>query len=243
VAQKRIYLSDLHVGGGGRADDFGFDAETAFVQLVYDTPDAEFVLVGDIFELWQFGSQEIRNAHPAFFTVLERIRDRLVLIPGNHDMVLDWMQGYRIERSYYVVDGVLSIHGHQHDRYNRAGSRSIGRLITGFLGYVEKAGWENVDEVLGGLWRKISTRRQSYEQFLETIASARGVDGVIYGHIHMPYGNTLESGLHVYNCGMWTTDFVHGYPYILQDSGKIVLKWTKGDSYAEQVQGLDQARA
>ena len=48
-----LCISDLHMGNGLRGDDFG-DNDTKLLKWIWKMQPHEVILVGDIFELWQF---------------------------------------------------------------------------------------------------------------------------------------------------------------------------------------------
>jgi UDP-2,3-diacylglucosamine pyrophosphatase LpxH len=86
-----VLFSDLHLGNGGKADNFRENEETLEMALKYYR-DRRFklVLVGDIEELWQFGLEEVRSRY--YSSIYRAIRDfgdsNVFRIFGNHDG--DW---------------------------------------------------------------------------------------------------------------------------------------------------------
>jgi len=88
---KYVLFSDLHLGDGGKADDFCENEETLMIALAYYLEQGfKLILVGDIEELWQFGLEEVRSRYfPTIYKAFKTFGDldRLRLY-GNHDG--DW---------------------------------------------------------------------------------------------------------------------------------------------------------
>jgi UDP-2,3-diacylglucosamine pyrophosphatase LpxH len=88
---KYVLFSDLHLGDGGKADDFCENEETLMIALAYYLERGfKLILVGDIEELWQFGLEEVRSRYfPTIYKAFKTFGDldRLRLY-GNHDG--DW---------------------------------------------------------------------------------------------------------------------------------------------------------
>lgn len=86
--RKIVLFSDLHVGGGGKADDFR-NNQGVFERALdhYRKNDFTVVLLGDIEELWQFDLKEIVKKYDS--GVYRRLRafpkDRFYRVHGNHD--------------------------------------------------------------------------------------------------------------------------------------------------------------
>lgn len=162
--KKYILFSDLHLGNGGKADDFCMNEATMLIALAhYRKEGFELVLVGDIEELWQFALEEVRSRY--FSTIYKAIRafpDVLVhRIFGNHDG--DWnkvcidptkshpvqpgiaAEGIRVKNA----DGNLPIlicHGHQGDIESDRGawsSRFFVRCYRFFEPLLRKLGKKN----------------------------------------------------------------------------------------------------
>ena len=98
--RAKIFLSDLHVGGGGVSDDFSEEKENTFVQLLTELTEqyesgSELILLGDIFDLIE---QDIEDSSIAVETAMAAHQDtvnalnewllnknKLFYITGNHD--------------------------------------------------------------------------------------------------------------------------------------------------------------
>lgn len=99
----KIFLSDLHVGDGGPADDFTPEKEKTFIKLVNElsrtyAKGSELIMLGDIFDLIEQKEKDpvkaIKysvNKHHAFVTALRSWLvkgNKLFYITGNHDHAL-----------------------------------------------------------------------------------------------------------------------------------------------------------
>jgi len=127
---RYVLVSDLHLGHGGKADDFRRNEATLALALdYYDANRFVLVLLGDTEELWQFDIAEIKARYEE--SIYRRIRgfapDRLWRVFGNHDF--EW--GSPLDpalpdpaRTHGVPEGIkltdvagrpriLLVHGHQ----------------------------------------------------------------------------------------------------------------------------------
>jgi UDP-2,3-diacylglucosamine pyrophosphatase LpxH len=89
--QRYALISDLHLGNGGKADDFTHNRSALLRALsLYDRNGYTLILLGDIEELWQFDLTAITTAYDD--TVYRKIRamgdERVMRVFGNHD--LEW---------------------------------------------------------------------------------------------------------------------------------------------------------
>ena len=142
----RVYyvISDLHIGGDEQLEDVEFMPELlAFLDRLATTDeDAELVINGDAFGLWEFTTAEgiekfelLERMYPELFAALRETgaNVRITLLPGNHDHELAAYDEYIERFAAYNVDLVpeQSItrwvggrvihfeHGHQRDPNNR----------------------------------------------------------------------------------------------------------------------------
>lgn len=111
--QRRIIISDLHLGAGDRLDDFAADAELAhfITSYVMNGEPTELILNGDTFEFLQVCLPDIADndwseaaaarrlqtilaAHPIVVAALRRFvadpAQRLTVLIGNHDFELHY---------------------------------------------------------------------------------------------------------------------------------------------------------
>ncbi len=145
-AGDRVYyvISDLHIGGDEQLENVEFlDELLEFLGRLEQTDeDAELVINGDAFGLWEVTTVEgiekfdvLEETYPELFEQLRATGEHvpITLLPGNHDHELaahdeyverfaaynvDLVQGKAITRP--VGDRVIHFeHGHQHDPNNR----------------------------------------------------------------------------------------------------------------------------
>ncbi len=142
--QVYYVISDLHIGGDEQLEEVPFlDELLSFLQRLEQTDeDAELVINGDMFGLWEFTDLEgiekfdaLEETYPELFEQLRRTGENIsiTLLPGNHDHELVAYDAYRERLAAYNVDLVTdpSItrpvgdrtihfeHGNQQDPNNR----------------------------------------------------------------------------------------------------------------------------
>jgi len=142
----RVYyvISDLHIGGDEQLEEVEFlDELLGFLEGLEDTEEnAELVINGDAFGLWEFTTvegmakfDEIETAYPELFAQLEATGENIdiTLLPGNHDHELAAYDEYVERFADYNVDLIPEIsierrvgnrvihfeHGNQQDPNNR----------------------------------------------------------------------------------------------------------------------------
>ncbi len=96
MAKCYYFISDLHIGGDEALGVCDYEAElVAFLQkLAGQKEDAELVIVGDIFGMWEFtnikGPEKLQALMQQFPNIFEAFREagekiKITLLPGNHD--------------------------------------------------------------------------------------------------------------------------------------------------------------
>lgn len=188
-----VILSDLHVGDGGRGDDFRANAPLVLhaLQRYYLRRDFHLVLNGDIEDELKFRPAAIRRAWPEFFSLTGRFAraNRLLRIAGNHDADLGPRgpdgAAPRREATVLSLHGGLRMfvfHGHQASnlgmaltRINRIGSHWIMRPL-GLPNYTVSHS---------------NPKRILYERRVYDFARERGLLAVI-GHTHRPLFESLS---------------------------------------------------
>ncbi|MEF3274720.1 MAG: UDP-2,3-diacylglucosamine diphosphatase [Chloroflexus sp.] len=123
--RRRIVLSDLHLGGGDRRDDFCDDEVLiAFLDHYLSREPTELILAGDTFEFLQVSLpdiaddewsqraaarrlQAIIDAHPEVITALRRFiqqeGNQLTILIGNHDFELHYPAAKEVLRRALAV--------------------------------------------------------------------------------------------------------------------------------------------
>jgi len=137
-------ISDLHIGGDEQLEEVEFLEELlAFLARLAETDeDAELVINGDAFGLWEFTGIDgvakfdaLLETYPELFEQLRRTGEnvRVTMVPGNHDHELAAYDAYVERFAAYNVDLVQDEsvtrrvgdrvvhfeHGHQRDPNNR----------------------------------------------------------------------------------------------------------------------------
>ena len=147
-SDERVYyvISDLHIGGDEQLEEVEFLGElTDFLdQLAGTDEDAELIINGDAFGLWEFTTAEgiekfeiLEETYPDLFEAFRETGEEIpiTLLPGNHDHELAAYDEYIERFAVYNVDVIpeQSItrrvgdqtvhfeHGHQRDPNNRIG--------------------------------------------------------------------------------------------------------------------------
>ncbi len=142
---KILYcISDLHIGGDEALGVCDYEAELIgfLEELAAAGEDAELLIIGDIFGLWEFTDLEgpakldmLLEQFPAIFAALRQAGEKITItmLPGNHDYEIACYDEYqRRLRAYNIhlartpsltreLGGrtVWIEHGSQYDAYNR----------------------------------------------------------------------------------------------------------------------------
>lgn len=218
---RTILISDLHLGSvrceAEKLSDFlgQCSAET-------------IIVVGDAFDFWSLRAGAAWTAQHD--TIMKRLCDmlrggsRIILIPGNHDAVLESFAdlpdcGLEIHRSYIHEtargERFLILHGHEQDAIlDRTGAFAAtacawgesltvtARRLSPFSRIRQsrsrrarsKLIWERIRRSAGGINR--------FERMVTEEARHRNLDGVVCGHTHIAADRMLN-GVRYLNCGDW----------------------------------------
>lgn len=142
---ERVYyvISDLHIGGDEQLEavDFLDELLEFLTELEHTTEDAELIINGDAFGLWEFTTVEgiakfdiLTETYPALFEQFRKTGENIpiTLVPGNHDHELaaydEYVERFREFNVNLIQDqsiqreiGGQAIHfehGHQQDPNN-----------------------------------------------------------------------------------------------------------------------------
>jgi UDP-2,3-diacylglucosamine pyrophosphatase LpxH len=237
---RTVWISDVHLGTRG--------CNAALLIDFFDHVDcATMYLVGDIIDGWQLKKRHFwPPAHnDIVWRVLKRARrgTRVVYIPGNHDEMIKPFVGFNFggveiaaEAVHVTADGrhLLVVHGDEFDAV---------MLAHRWLAFAGDAAYtallrcnvvvNRVRKMLGlPYWslsmvakHKVKNAVQFISRFEEVVshaAEARGVDGVVCGHIHSAEMREIE-GVTYYNDGDW----VEGCTALVehQDGRMEILHW------------------
>ena len=205
---RTIFLSDVHLGIRACQAD-------RLLEFLRCYSARELFLLGDIIDFQALGrSIYWTSAHNTVVQkILRRARhgEKIVLIPGNHDHVLQEYVGatfgdIRIAREWIhaAADGrrYLLIHGDAHDPVSQ-----VHRLLAAFGDYAYtfllriNRHWSLSTYVKQRISRAMHYIGE-YESAVARAARARGVDGVICGHIHVAAIKEVQ-GIAYVNTGDW----------------------------------------
>ncbi|QUT06319.1 UDP-2,3-diacylglucosamine diphosphatase [Sphingobium phenoxybenzoativorans] len=251
---RTIWISDIHLGTRG--------CNAAMLIDFLDSVDSETIyLVGDIIDGWRLKKRFYWPAthNDIVWRIMKRARrgTRVVYIPGNHDEMFRQFSGLNfggveIKRKaiHETADGrkLLVLHGDEFDTI---------MLAHRWLAFVGDAAYT----ALMGLNRWVNAVRQwfdlpywslskmakhkvknavafisKFEEVVAHEAGARGVDGVVCGHIHNADIREI-AGIAYYNDGDW----VEGCTALVEhaDGRMEVLHWA--DEMAKRAQAEAQA--
>jgi UDP-2,3-diacylglucosamine pyrophosphatase LpxH len=253
---RSIFLSDVHLGTracqAGRLLGFlrAYESEYLF-------------LLGDIIDFWGMSRRGVYWSSPQN-TVIQKILKRarhgsqVIYVPGNHDEVAREHAGtsfgnIRVFHEYVHAgaDGrrYLLLHGDEFDqvtRYHRwlailgdyayAFAVRMNMLLSrlrrtlGIAGYWSLAGYAK---------RKVKKALSFIYDFEESVvrhARARGVDGVICGHIHAATIREVGDTLYI-NCGDWVDSCTAIVEHL--DGRLELIRWAsaEGEPVSEPVSG------
>ena len=135
-----VILSDMHIGNGGRGDDFRKNAELCMSALnqYYLPKGYTLILNGDIEELHRFTLREIEKAWPTVYRIFHSFacQGRLYKTIGNHDILLPLHKQYQLRdymhESIRISTGentLLIFHGHQASAFMKRFNTASGVFL------------------------------------------------------------------------------------------------------------------
>jgi len=229
------FVSDLHLGDGGPADDFAEgrhrEAFQWFLAHEVRANGGHLVLVGDVLELWQCKLERITRHYAPMLWQLAGS----TLIRGNHDARRPWPRAWR----WPGVGGpaILAEHGHRADLWNSK-LGLVGRVVTWVAGALEFLGWRDVDDDCSAhpwgrfrrltrewKWRRLprpTTHPERlppdhYARYAGKRARETGARLIILGHTHRPELRRLPTGALYANCGSWVGEREAGSWVVVSD--------------------------
>lgn len=123
---RYVFLSDMHLGDGGKRDDLERNRSLVLDSLSRWYLEKEYTLVlnGDIEDVHKFKLRDIHAAWPEFFSLLDAFaaQGKLRKIVGNHDLALLREQDYPYPLSHGLSlswngKRIIVFHGHQASRF------------------------------------------------------------------------------------------------------------------------------
>lgn len=222
-AYRSVFISDVHLGTNA------CQAEALLNFLKEHTAEKLF-LVGDIVDLWAMSFRTCWT--PEHSTVVQKIlraarygNTKVIYIPGNHDEALreyaDTAFGYaqvELEWIHETAAGkrYLVVHGDKFDQVTVlfhplvafVGDRlfavliKVSRNISWALRKLHLNGHFSLAKYVRENFKAAAQLVDRFEAALIQEAKARGLDGVVCGHIHKAALYETD-GLTYMNCGDW----------------------------------------
>lgn len=194
ATDRLVIFSDLHVGDGGRKDDFLPNARF-FLEILHDyylQQNYKLVLNGDVEELHKFPLGRIVRHWTDFYDLLGEFRAKtdLIKILGNHDLSLAFDGAdYPIDVPFedgvklqYGSNCLFVFHGHQASLYHAR----MGAMCEHMVRYIVKPlGFRNYS-VSHDNQKKYNLERRIY-----SFARRKGIAALI-GHTHRPVFESLS---------------------------------------------------
>ncbi len=196
-SSKVLVLSDLHMGNGGRLDEFRQNSELvkAMLERYYLPEQYSLVLNGDIEELFKFPLESITHQWSAFYDLFLKFRQNGFFWKtwGNHDAALLDSKEYQLAPSlvesvkfHYGDDTLLLFHGHQAALVLWQTCSILSRSIIFFLRYLAKPlGIRNCSVAYN------SRQRFAIEQSIYEFSNQSKIVSII-GHTHRPLFESLS---------------------------------------------------
>ncbi|SIP97800.1 putative phosphoesterase [Alkalispirochaeta americana] len=198
---RLVVFSDLHMGNGGRNDDFRHNGElfSTVLKDYYAARGHHLILNGDVEDLQRFSMRSIVNRWKDVYLAFRAVADRggLTRIVGNHDLELleggpavtglgvlgreNWpetfmepiFQGVRLA---HACGTIFIFHGHQTNRWYQK-HNNIARLL---LRYLANPLHVSTPPVADDSRRRFLVERRAYR-----FAAERNIL-VFIGHTHRP---------------------------------------------------------
>lgn len=207
-SDRIVIFSDLHMGNGGRSDDFRTNSRMFQSVLLneYYSKGYRLVLNGDVEELQRFSHDAIATRWGHVFAVIDQFRDagRLHQIVGNHDERKGdsnkfplyareaGANRHPVPSGRYLLDGLrleygdntlFVLHGHQVvGRYEQ-----FNRVVRHFLRYALTPLKTRNRTVAHDSRKRFITERRVYE-----FARTRRIISII-GHTHRPLFESMST--------------------------------------------------
>ncbi|TVR29189.1 MAG: metallophosphoesterase [Spirochaetaceae bacterium] len=191
VEDRYVIFADLHMGDGGKADDFLINAGM-FAQVLqehYLAAGYSLILNGDVEELQRFPLAAIRTQWSGIYRIFNRFNraGRFFKLVGNHDMsiVNARLGGYRVGQALrlsYNGDNIFIFHGHQVSRWFMQHNRFVGLTLK----YIATPLRIKNYEVSHNSRKRFNTERLVYD------FSSRERLLSIIGHTHRPLFESMS---------------------------------------------------
>jgi predicted phosphodiesterase len=190
---RLVIFSDVHMGDGGKQDDFLRNGPMfrTVLERYYEQRGFGLILNGDVEELQRFYQGPIHDKWVDIYEILGRFkeRDALYKLAGNHDLELLVKKRNPLDipiheaiRLVYKESDIFLLHGHQAYRYMKAFILLSGLLLR-FV--ANPLGIKNYSVAFD------SRKKYRVERRVYRFAKSRKVLAVI-GHTHRPLFESLS---------------------------------------------------
>lgn len=196
-SSKVIILSDLHMGNGGRRDEFRRNSRLVRTMLsdFYLPEGYSLVLNGDIEELFKFPLESIEDRWGPMYDLFLRFRQNGFFWKtyGNHDAELLEDPDYRLAdwlvesvKFRYGEESMMVFHGHQASVLLWETYPLVSKAVVFFLRYIAKpVGIRNFSIAYN------SRRRFAIERSIYDFSNQSKIVSII-GHTHRPLFESLS---------------------------------------------------
>ncbi|NTV25391.1 MAG: metallophosphoesterase [Chlorobiaceae bacterium] len=201
-SSKVLILSDLHMGNGGRRDEFKRNADLvrSMLEEYYLPEKYSLVLNGDVEELFKFSIESITEQWRHMYDLFLRFEKNGFFWKtyGNHDADLFEEPNYRLSghlleaiKFSYGDEVMLLFHGHQASILLWETYPIVSRVVVLFLRYVAKPmGIRNFSTAYN------SRRRFAIERSIYDFSNQAKIVSII-GHTHRPLFESLSKVDHL----------------------------------------------
>jgi UDP-2,3-diacylglucosamine pyrophosphatase LpxH len=201
-SSRVLILSDLHMGNGGRRDEFRRNADLVKTMLQdYYLPEKySLVLNGDVEELFKFSVESIEERWGGVYDLFLEFEKNGFFWKtyGNHDSDLFEERDYRLSgrllesiRFMYGDEVMLLFHGHQASILLWETYPIVSRAVVLFLRYIAKPmGIRNFSSAYN------SRRRFAIEKSIYDFSNQANIVSII-GHTHRPLFESLSKVDHL----------------------------------------------
>ena len=179
-----IALSDLHLGPGGRKEEF--KSAEILCDFLYENKDETIIIVGDLAEMWQVEHVEkIYLSHTRVCQAIYQYVD--FLVRGNHDGELKDFFGLPYHDEV-IIGNTIFIHGHQFDTFNSTLS-FLSKILSYAIGLGEKYIHTDTEKYLKARLNKVGKYGdpERYKECAVDFAKERGGNKIVMGHTHKKY--------------------------------------------------------
>ncbi len=196
-SSRVLILSDLHMGNGGRRDEFRRNAELVRAMLgsYYLEEQYSLVLNGDVEELFKFPLESIAQEWGDFYDLFLQFKEHGFFWKtyGNHDSSLIEETEYRLGSSLvealkfqYGDETIFLFHGHQASELLWETYPIVSRSVVFFLRYIAKPfGIRNFSSAYN------SRRKFAIEKSIYEFSNQAKLVSII-GHTHRPLFESLS---------------------------------------------------